>query len=84
MYARLITQCQKDQEDAIILFDQRYHCPAKQKLIRSKLVPEEAIDREYAAEKSAEDALDVDSEDDDSPNLDDPEVVGNFMDDFQA
>jgi hypothetical protein len=45
---------------------------------------EEAIDREYAAEKSAEDALDVESEDDDSPNLDDPEVVGNFMDDFQA
>ncbi len=45
---------------------------------------EEAIDREYAAEKSAEDALDVDSEDDNSPNLDDPEVVGNFMDDFQA
>jgi hypothetical protein len=45
---------------------------------------EEAIEREYAAEKSAEDAYDVDSEDDESPNLDDPEVVGNFMDDFQA
>ncbi len=45
---------------------------------------EEAIEREYAAEKCAEDENDVDSEGDESPNLDDPEVYGNLVNDFQA
>ncbi len=40
----------------------------------------------YAAEKHAEDENYVGSEDDESPNLDDPEVLvlGNFMNDFHA
>ena len=45
---------------------------------------EEAIEREYLTEMSPEDENDVDSEDDESPNLDDPEVLGSFMNDFQA
>ena len=38
MYARLISQYEKDQEDALIVFDQQYECPEKQKFIRTKLV----------------------------------------------
>ena len=38
LYARLISQCKKDQEDALILFDQQYECPEKQRFIRTKLV----------------------------------------------
>jgi hypothetical protein len=45
---------------------------------------EEALEMNYAAEKHAEDEHYVDSEDDESPNLDDPEVLGNFMNDFHA
>jgi hypothetical protein len=39
---------------------------------------EDAIEREYAAEKNAEEEDLVDSEDDESPNLDDPAVLGNL------
>jgi hypothetical protein len=45
---------------------------------------EDAIEREYAAEKNAQEEDLVDSDDDESPNLDDPAVLGNFMNDFQA
>ena len=46
--------------------------------------PDEALEMNYAAEKHAEDEHYVGSEDDESPNLDDPEVLGNFMNDFHA
>jgi hypothetical protein len=42
MYARLITQCEKDQEDVLTLFDKKFQCPAKRMLIRTKLVPGQA------------------------------------------
>ncbi len=45
---------------------------------------EDAPEMNYATEKHAEDEHYVGSEDDESPNRDDPEVLGNFMNDFQA
>jgi hypothetical protein len=42
MYARLISQCEKDQEDALTLFDEKFQCPAKRMFIRTKLVPGQA------------------------------------------
>ena len=45
---------------------------------------EDALEMSYAAEKNAEDEHFMDSEDDETPNLDDPEVMGNFVNDFQA
>ncbi len=42
MHERLITQCQKGQENALQLFDERYDCVHKQENIRTKLVRPQA------------------------------------------
>jgi hypothetical protein len=45
---------------------------------------EDVLEMNYAAEKNTDNEDYIDSEDDESPNLDDPEVMGNFMNDFQV
>jgi hypothetical protein len=45
---------------------------------------EEEIDSEYAAAAGNGEAEDDSSDEDETPNLDDPETLANFMDDFQS
>jgi hypothetical protein len=42
MYERLITQCERDQAEALKTFDSLYTCPEMHKAIRTKLVTPQA------------------------------------------